>query len=323
MTEPVGRSNARLPMPTRRGVMKAATALAGLSIGRRAHAAAAAAVTTVVPGSLTIAMNGDMPMDSVDNGELIGTDGEIIALIARKLGLKPAPALMDWSATIESVRSGRADIVMGNMGWSAPRAQALLMTDAIYYMGKYMLMRQSTPFGETMMIPEMAGHSVGAVSGGVGVPDLKRVPGVTELKLYDTTDSCVRDIRAGRVDLGVLDGPTVIYMSRQNADWGLKVSLLQPSPGYTLIGRKQVTSMGMSAANPDLFDAVNAGIAWAWATKANATILKKYGLDNPDNLVALDPNPRLGVDRDAAGNPIGMGGHTPKDYSAVFAANSQ
>ena len=94
-----------------------ATAATGFALLRSARAAAPH-FKTVSPGALTVAMNGDMPMTSVKSGRLIGTDGEMITAIAQRLGLSVKPALMEWSATIESIRSGRADIMLGDMGWT-------------------------------------------------------------------------------------------------------------------------------------------------------------------------------------------------------------
>ena len=73
-----------------------------------------------------------MPMISLENGKLIGCDAEIVAAIAQKLGLGVESAQMEWSATVQSVKSGRADIMVGNMGWTPARAAALLIPDAIY-----------------------------------------------------------------------------------------------------------------------------------------------------------------------------------------------
>jgi polar amino acid transport system substrate-binding protein len=56
-----------------------------------------------------------------------------------------------------------------------------------------------------------------------------------------------------------------------------------------------------------------------WKTGQNAALMKKYGISNPDYLVAPEKNPRIGVDRDAEGNVIGSGAHKAKDYSALFA----
>jgi polar amino acid transport system substrate-binding protein len=303
--------------------------LAGLGLGLgavcspailRAHAAETTALKTVAPGALTIAMNGDMPMTSVKDGEILGTDGEMISLIAKKLGLKPVPALMDWSATIESVRGGRADIMLGNMGWTQPRSQVLLLTDPIYYTGKGTLMRKDMKVGQRLSLDDFKGRTLGTVTGFTVVPELRKVPGAGEVKLYDTTDACVRDIRAGRLDFGFLDTPTVSYMVKQNPDWDLKIVPTQPYPDYKVLGQKQITLAGMNPENLDLFDAVNTGIKWLWQTGANGKLLAKYGIDADDYLLPVpkESNPRLGVDRDERGNFIGKWGHAPKDFSAAF-----
>ena len=93
---------------------------------------------------------------------------------------------------------------------------------------------------------------------------------------------------------------------------------MPPIPQLT---SKQFTVMGMNQDNHDLFDAVNAGVKWLWRTKQNAALMQKYGVSNPDYLVAPETrSPRIGVDRDASsGNAIGAGGHTPKDFASLFA----
>ncbi len=63
---------------------------------------------------------------------------------------------------------------------------------------------------------------------------------------------------------------------------------------------------------------MNAGVKWLWETKQNADIMRRYGISNPDYLVPPPKNPRIGVDRDASGNVIGPGAHTPKDFAALF-----
>ena len=117
----------------------------------------------------------------------------------------------------------------------------------------------------------------------------------------------------------MLDGPLVDYMILKNPDWGLKQVALVPDASYPQLTSKQHTVMGMNQDNHDLFDAINAGVKWMWQTKQNAALMQKYGVSNPDYLVPPDKNPRLGVDRDAQGAAIGPGGHTAKDYAALFA----
>lgn len=301
---------------SRRGAMAGAAAVL---LAARSTAAAPPTFRTVTPGVLTVANSGEMPMVGFEGDKMIGSDAEMIGTIAAKLGLTLKSALMEWSATVQSVRSGRADIMLGNMGWTPARAQALLITDAIYYGGAFAAVKRDKPLAETVTVADMKGRSIGTVTGFTIVPEMKRVPGTTEVKLYDNSDAAVRDVAAGRLDFALLDGPLMDYMILQNPGWGLKTVALKRDDAFPQLTSKQHTVMGMNQDNHDLFDAVNAGVKWLWATKANATLMRKYGIQNPDYLEPPEPNPRLGVDRTADGGLTGPGAHTPKDFSALFA----
>jgi ABC-type amino acid transport substrate-binding protein len=45
-----------------------------------------------------------------------GTDGELMVLIAERLGLEVVPQMMEWSAEIQSTKQGKVDIMHGAMG---------------------------------------------------------------------------------------------------------------------------------------------------------------------------------------------------------------
>jgi ABC-type amino acid transport substrate-binding protein len=302
---------------SRRGFMVGMGA-AILTTSRRG-AAAAPAFKTVEPGVMTIANSNEMPMIAMEDGKLIGSDAEIVATIARKMGLGVKSAQMEWSATVQSVKSGRADIMVGNMGWTPARARVLLITDAIYYPGTFVCMMKDKPFTTSISVNDVKGHSIGTVTGFTIVPEMKKLPGVSEVKLYDNSDGCVRDVVAGRLDFAVLDGPLVDYLILKNPNWNLKQVPIAPDPAFPQLTSKQHTVMGMNQENFDLFDAVNAGVKWMWRTKQNAALMQKYGISNPDYLVPPEKNPRIGVDRDAAGNVIGPGAHPTKDFSSLFA----
>ena len=301
---------------SRRGFMVGIGATLLAASGR--STLAAPSFKTVEPGILTLANSNEMPMIAMEDGKLVGSDAEIIATIAAKLGLGVKSAQMEWSATVQSVKSGRADVMLGNMGWTPARAQALLITDAIYYAGTFVCMKKDKPFN-SFSVNDAKGHSIGTVTGFTIVPEMKKLPGVGEVKLYDNSDGCVRDVVAGRLDFAVLDAPLVDYMILKNPDWNLKQVPMAPDPAFPQLTSKQHTVMGMNQQNFDLFDAVNAGVKWLWKTKQNAVMMQKYGIGNPDYLVPPEKNPRIGVDRDADDNVIGPGAHPTKDFSSLFA----
>ena len=104
--------------------------------------------------------------------------------------------------------------MLGNMGWTSTRAKVLSITNAIYYAGRFFAMKADSPLTK-VEIGDLKGHSFGTVTGFTIVPEMKKVPGTTDVKLYDTTDACIRDVVAGRLDYAMLDAPTVDYMILQ------------------------------------------------------------------------------------------------------------
>lgn len=316
-------SRLRSGMP-RRTLLRGTAALGvGSLIGFGRPGVSSAAVPpkfkTVEDGFITIAMSGTMPVTGLKDGKITGSDADMVVAIAERLGLRAKPAVMAWSATIEAIRSGRADIMCGDMGWTPARAQAMLLTDPVYYDGNFVTMKKDQPFEGSISPDQMKGHRVGTGTGYSYVPDIKKIPGVGDVRLYDSVDACVRDVLAGRIDFGVLDSMTVDYMLLQNPSLDLKQVPIKPNTTYPNLTGKGRAVMGMNLENPDLFDAVNAGVKWLWATKKNGEILAKNGMTSPDYLVAPERDPRIGVDRDSKGNVLGPAAHIPKDYANLFA----
>ena len=151
---------------TRRGGLLALAAAGIVLAGVQAQAAP----KTMEPGKLTIGINGDMPMTSLKDGKLIGTDGELIAAIAGRLGLEVNVVQMEWSALIQATKQGKVDLMLGSMGWTKERSQVMLLSDPIYYFGTFLLQKNSSSFST---FEDMKGHSVGTVTGFTLVPELK------------------------------------------------------------------------------------------------------------------------------------------------------
>jgi len=307
------------PRALSRRYLLGATAALGAAVRLRPARAQAPKFKTVEDGYITIAMSGTMPVTGWIGDKLAGSDALMVQAIAEKLGLKAKPAIMAWSATIQAIRSGRADIMCGDMGWTKARADAMLLTDAIYYGGNFVTLAKTKPFEGQFDPNGFKDATVGTGTGYSYVPDIKKVPGIREVKLYDNVDACVRDIVAGRIDFAVLDSMTVDYMLLQQPDLPLKQVPVKPNGEYPNLSGKGRAVMGMSQDNPDLFDAVNAGVKWLWSTKKNAEFLAQSGMTSPDYLAAPANDPRIGVDRDGSGSILGPAAHTPKDFSALFA----
>ncbi|TFH79911.1 transporter substrate-binding domain-containing protein [Pseudomonas kribbensis] len=310
---------------SRRGLLKATgygslAALLGSAMGPMPFAfGEGQPIKTVRPGYLTAACLGDMPLGALREGVPVGTDLELLKLIADRLELKLDVLTMGFPAVVEAVRSGRADWFGGNFAWNAMRSKILLLTDPVFYTGAYVIMRDSEPFDTTITVNDVKGRTIGAITGYFTIPDMKKIEGVKEVKLYDNTDSCLRDVRAGRLDFAVLDAPTIDYMILQDPSLKLKQIPMAYDEKFPSLTAKFEAIWGVHPQNQDLFDGVNQGLRWLKATDQIKPILAKYGIKNPDYLVPPAKDPRIGVDRDEKGNLIGPFAHPPRDFSQAFA----
>ncbi len=257
----------------------------------------AAPPKTIEPGKLNVALNGDMPMTGLKDGKLIGTDGDLMVLIADRLGLEVVPHMMEWSAEIQSTKQGKVDIMHGAMGWIAARSEIMLLTDPIYYFGTLLAQKKDTNWST---FEDMKGRSVATVSGFTLVPELKSVEGIGEVKLYDTTDGALRDLIAGRVDMAILDPPLMQLAIQENPDWNLHQVPLKPEPDkYPIMSQVYNVIFGINPEEKELHDAFNEQIAKIWADCTNVKVMAKYGLGDKSWFTPppQGQNLRNGVDR--------------------------
>jgi L-cystine transport system substrate-binding protein len=259
--------------------------------------ATAAPPQTIEPGKLHVALNGDMPMTGIKEGKLIGTDGELMVLIAERLGLEVVPHMMEWSAEIQSTKQGKVDIMHGAMGWIEARSEIMLLTDPVYYFGTLLAQKKDTSWST---FEDMKGRSVATVSGFTLVPELKEVEGIGEVKLYDTTDGALRDLIAGRVDMAILDPPLMQLAIQENPDWNLHQVPLQPQPDkYPTMSQVYNVVFGINPEEKELHDSFNQEIAKIWADCTNVEVMGKYGLGDKSWFTPPPEgeNLRNGVDR--------------------------
>jgi ABC-type amino acid transport substrate-binding protein len=259
--------------------------------------ASAAPPKTIEPGKLNVALNGDMPMTGVKDGKLTGTDGDLMVLIAQRLGLQVVPHMMEWSAEIESTKQGKVDVMHGAMGWIESRSKIMLLTDPIYYFGTLLAQKKEHNWST---FEDMKGRSVATVSGFTLVPELKKVDGIGEVKLYDTTDGALRDLIAGRVDMAILDPPLMQLAIQQNPSWDLHQVPLKPEPDkYPIMSQVYNVIFGINPNEKELYDAFNEQIAKIWADCTNVKVMAKYGLGDKSWFTPppQGENLRNGVDR--------------------------
>jgi polar amino acid transport system substrate-binding protein len=181
--------------------------------------------------------------------------------------------------------------MLGSMGYTDERTKIMLLTDPIYYFGTFLLQKKEASYST---FEDISGHTIGTVTGFTLVPELKSIPDVKEVKLYDTSDGVMRDLVAGRLDMAVLDPGLVEYALLQHPEWGLHQVPLKPQADkYPIMSTKYYAIMGIWPEDKELHEAVNAEIQKAWATCLNVKTMAKYGLGSPGWFEPPEKNYRI------------------------------
>ena len=255
-------------------------------------------------GVLNVAVEPYAPYTTVQNGSIVGLDGDILNYVAGKLGLQVKPQVTDFAGMLAGVQSGRVDITIGGIAWTADRQKQGLFTDPPYYSPPAMAVRSGKTY---RTISDLKGLNLGTVTGYVWVKSIQAVPGAT-LHAYPTAEAVFEDLAAGRIDIGFLD--PLLIIAAQKADPGMRIAteyLTPPSlaevartPAYQYF-RPYQTGFYLPRKDTALEQSISAQIDAMYKSGELSTLVKKYGGDPQQFLVptADMTTDRRGVDRPA------------------------
>lgn len=261
-----------------------------------------AALGTLTPGVIKVAVQPYAPYTSVQGGRVVGLDGDILAYVARKLGLKVEPEVTDFAGMLAGVQSRRVDITVGGVAWSAERQKQGLFTDPPYYSPPAMAVRSGKTY---RTVGDLENLNLGTVEGYVWVKSIQAVPGA-KLHAYPDANGVFDDLGAGRVDVGFLDPLLIIAAQKQRPDLKIDTEYLTPptaaqvkaKPAYQYLQPYQ-TGFYLPRKATKLERAISVQIDAMYANGEMARLVRKYGGEPKQFLVpAADvATARRGVDR--------------------------
>lgn len=265
---------------------------------------AAAGLGTIEEGKLKVAIEPYMPYTDMKDGRMVGLDAEILQAAAANLGLTIQPEMTDFKGMLNSVQSGRADVTIGGIGWSAERAGKGLFTDPVYYSPAAMAVVGDKPY---KTVDDLKGLRLGTVSGYVWEQSIKAVPGA-QAKVYPDANGFFADLTAGRIDVGFIDPLLVTYQRQVKPSSKLQLSYLTPPtdaqiaaiPAYKYFRQIQV-SFYLPKSATKLEQALNEQIDKLYQNGRLTAMITKWGGD-PNQFCKPDPyleTLRPGVDRPA------------------------
>ncbi len=269
---------------------------------------AAAALGTLEPGVLKVAIQPYAPYTSLVGDKMAGLDVDILNAVAGKLGLKVKPELTDFAGMLASVQSRRVDITIGGVAWTAERQKVGLFTDPPYYSPPAMAVRAGEHY---QTVQDLQGKDLGTVEGYVWVKSIQAVPGA-KLHAYPDGNGVFDDLGAGRINVGFLDPLLVLAAQKERPELKVETQYLTaPSaadvkahPAYQYF-QQYMTSFYLPKQSTALEKAISEQIRAMYASGELTELIKKYGGD-PEQFLKPAPEiakTRQGVDRPADWQP--------------------
>lgn len=261
-----------------------------------------AALGTITPGVIKVAVQPYAPYTSVQGDKIVGLDGDILAYAAKKLGLEVKPQVTDFAGMLAGVQSRRVDITIGGVAWSADRQKQGLFTDPPYYSPPAMAVRSGKTY---RTVDDLKGLQLGTVEGYVWVKSIQAVPDA-ELHAYPDANGVFDDLGAGRVDVGFLDPLIIIAAQKERPELKIDTQYMTPptaaqvkaKPAYEYFQPYQ-TGFYLPKKATKLEKAISAQIDAMYENGELEKLVKKYGGD-PEQFLKPSADvatARRGVDR--------------------------
>ncbi|SAL10478.1 ABC transporter substrate-binding protein [Caballeronia sordidicola] len=241
-----------------------------------AHAAHAHSIDEVLASkTLTVVTTASSPphgfMDPASN-TLKGIMVDLAQGIGKQMGVTVKLIDVPFDGLIPTLTSGRADLMSAPLFVTDERSKVVDFTTPVYGWGEGVVVSDKQPkhFGR---LDDFKGEKVGTLVDSVQYKMIKDLPG-TQVSTYPDYFSLLADIRAGRVDLGVVDPPSVLYQIKLKSIPGVKLDdAYHPQKSWFVAGAVQKN-------NQPLLDAINHAIATMKQDGELRAILTKWGVAN-------------------------------------------
>lgn len=210
-------------------------------------------------------------MDPASNS-LKGIMVDVAEGIGKRLGVGITFINVPFSGVIPTLTSGRADLMSAPVFITDERSKAVDFTLPIYGWGEGIVISEKTT-AHYQSINDLKGKKVGTLVDSVQYKMIKDLDN-TQVSTYPDYPSLLADVRANRIDLGVVDPPSIIYQIKSKSIPGVSIDTAYKSQKVWLVGG------AVQKGNKPLLDAVDKAIADMQKSGELHSILNKWGVAN-------------------------------------------
>jgi polar amino acid transport system substrate-binding protein len=189
------------------------------------------------------------PFEYMEGNQPVGFDVDLAQAIAKELGVKLEYINTAWDGIFAALKAGKFDMLLSGITITEERKKAfdLAFSDPYFLSGQGVAVRKDNDQIKTEA--DLKGKVVGVQINTTGQYAVEKIPGVKEIKKYETLPETYIDLAAGRLDAVVGDYP-VIAENVKNND---KIKIVE---GLKL-GEPEALGIPVRASEKDLLEVVN------------------------------------------------------------------
>lgn len=205
-----------------------------------------------------------------ESEELKGIMFQVGRSVAQKLDVEPKFTEVTFSGLIPSTKTGRADLMSGPLFITEKREEQIDFTQPIYGWGEGLLVRDDNN-RDYPNLNSLKGARVGVLVDSVQYDMIKEI-GPDTLRTYKDYPTLLADMRAERIDVGVIDPPSIAYQMKTLGIEGMKFVEDYDSIKDWAIG------MAVKDGNQELLAAVNQALTDMKQSGELQAILEDWGV---------------------------------------------
>lgn len=226
-----------------------------------AAAGSAEGIKTLEAGKFIYSTSPDFPPFEYtdDDGNIIGIEPELIAIICEKIGLEAVPLPMDFDGALEAAQNGKSDAIVSGVTVTEPRKLVYDFTTPYTTIIQAIVSKN----GEVTM-ENLANVTIGVQRGTTG--HIYAEDDYKDVIVYDTYSLAFQALQNGQVDCVLLDDAVGnAYVKR------IPGLAMQPTT-YEV----EEYAFGVSKGNTALVEAINNALAELMADGTVQAIIEKY-----------------------------------------------
>lgn len=236
-----------------------------------------AEVETLREGKLTVLVAEHPPFVSMQDDELTGIEGELINDIAADLCLELEATSTSFSAVIEGLQSGRADLSAGNWTVNDERRELFEVSHGVYTSGMGLV----TQGEDWSTVDDLRDKALGTPQGYLWIDQLNNVYGKDNVRQYQTDVAVLDDVKAGRIEVGVVSLAANTWRLTQDQYSSLTMKEMEPTEEIPYTQEPPISVALIAKGNTALRDATNTVIKEYHDSGQLGQALEDAGLD-PD-----------------------------------------